>query len=93
MADAAVPIVEDVNRGPEILRVTGSLIGLTLILIAMRIWVRVRMIRQVGWDDYCVLTSMVSVDLPKSRRNWTINIKPVELGFSNCVFFADTRPF
>ncbi|KXJ86130.1 hypothetical protein Micbo1qcDRAFT_126622 [Microdochium bolleyi] len=64
MADptsAPLLVVPDVDRGPEILRLTCSLISLTLLIVITRIWVRARMIRQVGWDDYCVLAAMIII--------------------------------
>ncbi|KAJ1333315.1 hypothetical protein MN608_03305 [Microdochium nivale] len=60
MADPTAPplVLPDVDRGPEILRLTCSLISLTLLVVITRIWVRARMIRLVGWDDYCILAAM-----------------------------------
>ncbi|KAK8117730.1 uncharacterized protein PG998_006011 [Apiospora kogelbergensis] len=48
----------DVNRGPEILAVTGTLVGVTLCVVLLRIWVRLRLVRQLGWDDFFVVAAM-----------------------------------
>lgn len=48
----------DVNRGPEILAVTGTLVGATLCVVLLRLWVRLRMVRQPGWDDFFVAAAM-----------------------------------
>lgn len=50
----------DVNRGPEILAICGSLVGVALFTVALRIWVRAAMIKHVGWDDYIMVAAMVS---------------------------------
>ncbi|KAK8108920.1 hypothetical protein PG984_014721 [Apiospora sp. TS-2023a] len=52
------PPPPDVNRGPEILAVTGTLVGLTLCVVLLRLWVRLRMVRQLGWDDFFVAAAM-----------------------------------
>lgn len=49
----------DVNRGPEILAVCGSLCGLALLTVVLRIWVRASMIKHVGWDDWVMVAAMV----------------------------------
>lgn len=53
------PPPPDVNRGPEILAVTGTLVGVTLCVVLLRLWVRVRMVRQLGWDDFFVAAAML----------------------------------
>ncbi|KAK8022568.1 hypothetical protein PG993_013335 [Apiospora rasikravindrae] len=52
------PPPPDVNRGPEILAVTGTLVGATLCVVLLRLWVRVRLVRQLGWDDFFVAAAM-----------------------------------
>ena len=60
MADTdAIPVPPDVNRGGEILTVCGTLVALSLVVVALRIWVRARMIRQVGLDDWTMIAAMV----------------------------------
>jgi L-lactate permease len=62
MADApAMP--PDENRGPEILAVCGSLVGLALIVVALRIWVRAKMVRHMGSDDWAIIAAMVCTNV------------------------------
>ncbi|KAK3938962.1 hypothetical protein QBC46DRAFT_155181 [Diplogelasinospora grovesii] len=57
MADTQ-PLPPDENRGPQILAICGSMVGLTLALVLLRVWVRVRMIRSFGWDDIFMVAAM-----------------------------------
>ncbi|KAM0323157.1 hypothetical protein ACHAQA_009007 [Verticillium albo-atrum] len=59
--DESIPLPPDVNRGPEILGVCGALVGLALVFVVLRIWVRVKLIRQLGWDDYCMMAAMAVI--------------------------------
>jgi hypothetical protein len=59
MADST-SIPPDYNRGPQILAVCGSLVTLTLIVGLLRLYVRIRIIREVGVDDYLMMGAMVS---------------------------------
>ncbi|KAK8076274.1 hypothetical protein PG994_003546 [Apiospora phragmitis] len=52
------PPPPDVNRGPEILAVTGTLVAATLCVVLLRLWVRLRLVRQLGWDDFFVAAAM-----------------------------------
>ncbi|EEY15739.1 conserved hypothetical protein [Verticillium alfalfae VaMs.102] len=56
--DGATPLPADVNRGPEILGVCGAMVGLALVFVVLRVYVRVAIIRQLGWDDYCMIVAM-----------------------------------
>ena len=58
MADAA-EMPPDENRGPEILAVCGALVGLALVVVLLRIYVRARMVRHVGVDDWTIIAAMV----------------------------------
>jgi hypothetical protein len=55
------PTFPDVNRGPEILAICGSLVAITLVMVVLRIWVRATMIKKVGWDDHCMIAAMVRI--------------------------------
>ncbi|KAK4141769.1 uncharacterized protein C8A04DRAFT_38813 [Dichotomopilus funicola] len=57
MADAPMP--PDENRGPEILAVCGALVGLALVVVLMRLFVRYKMVRHVGMDDWVIIGAMV----------------------------------
>ncbi len=58
MADVA-DLPPDVNRGPEILAICGSLVGLALLAVLMRIYVRATMVKHVGADDWTIIAAMV----------------------------------
>ncbi|TDZ15568.1 hypothetical protein Cob_v011515 [Colletotrichum orbiculare MAFF 240422] len=47
----------DIDRGPQILAICGSLVGVSVVIVALRIWVRARIVRLVSWDDYCMVAA------------------------------------
>ena len=55
----AVDMPPDENRGPEILAVCGALVGLALVVVLLRVYVRARMVRHLGIDDYTIIGAMV----------------------------------
>ncbi|KAF3809692.1 hypothetical protein GCG54_00005233 [Colletotrichum gloeosporioides] len=60
MADA-LELPPDINRGPEILATCGSLVGISVVIVMMRIYVRAKIVRLVGWDDWCILAATVVI--------------------------------
>ncbi len=63
MADSAAETTPDENRGPEILAVCGSLVGLAMVVVALRMWVRARIVQHIGADDWTILGAMVCLRL------------------------------
>ncbi|KXH29103.1 hypothetical protein CSIM01_02172 [Colletotrichum simmondsii] len=59
--DDSVPFPPDINRGSEILVVCGSLVGLSVAVVILRIWVRAKMVRLVGLDDYFMIAATVTI--------------------------------
>lgn len=60
MADAAAAkMPPDENRGPEILAICGSLVGIAMLVVMLRMWVRARIVQHVGPDDWTILAAMV----------------------------------
>lgn len=51
----------DEDLGPKIIATICSLVCLSTVFVAMRLYVRVRMIRATAIDDYLVVTSLVSL--------------------------------
>lgn len=49
----------DVSRGPQILAICGSLVGLAIVFVFLRLWVRIKIIHQVGSDDYFIAAAAV----------------------------------
>ncbi|KAF3343320.1 hypothetical protein VDGL01_10340 [Verticillium dahliae] len=56
--DGATPLPADVNRGPQILGICGAMVGLALVFVVLRVYVRVAIIRKLGWDDHCMIVAM-----------------------------------
>ncbi|KAB5560195.1 integral membrane protein, partial [Coniochaeta sp. 2T2.1] len=48
----------DINRGGQILAICGTLTALCLVIVVLRTWVRARIIRQVGADDWTMIAAM-----------------------------------
>ncbi|POR30971.1 Uncharacterized protein TPAR_08825 [Tolypocladium paradoxum] len=58
MTDVSTAIPPDVNRGPQILAVCGSMVGLALLVVGLRMWYRAVVRKNVAWDDYCMAAAM-----------------------------------
>lgn len=58
--DLAPPPDGDVNKGPIVLSITYSTTAIALFVVSMRMWVRIRIVKSVGWDDYTILLAAVS---------------------------------
>lgn len=53
------PPAGDVNKGPGII---GTLVATTstcIVVVALRFWVRRRIVKIVGWDDWTILLALV----------------------------------
>ena len=48
------------DKGPTLLKIVCVLGGFVVILVSLRAFVRVRIIRHVGWDDCLLLLAAVS---------------------------------
>ncbi|KAF2496333.1 hypothetical protein BU16DRAFT_609132 [Lophium mytilinum] len=58
MATPPIPNYPNENAGPTILATCGTVTALALITLAIRLFVRIRMIRNVGWDDYTMIVAV-----------------------------------
>ena len=47
------------NRGPLLIGVFGAGVGVATILVALRLWIRVKMLQKTGWDDWLISGSLV----------------------------------
>ena len=54
------------NAGPTILAVTLTVAIIALVTLVVRLYVRTKMIRNVGWDDYVMIIAMLIVRAPQS---------------------------
>ena len=64
MATTALPPMTpeymNANRGPAFVAVFSAGLAVAIVLVALRLWVRFKVVRKVGADDYVMLASMVS---------------------------------
>lgn len=54
------PTQPNTSRGPKAVAVTGTFLFLSLALLALRLYVRLRITRFPGWDDLLVVIAAVS---------------------------------
>ena len=47
------------NKGPQILLACGICVGVALVMVVLRVVVRLKVLRNIGWDDYCIIAAMV----------------------------------
>jgi hypothetical protein len=57
----------DASRSRAILVVTSVFLGISLVSVALRIFVRTRIVRAFGWDDSIMVLAMVSTAPPLPR--------------------------
>lgn len=57
--------VDPIQRGPALMAVDLTLLGLALICVALRLYVRIAWLHKSWWDDYIMV--MASVCLPAAR--------------------------
>lgn len=60
MASPATDLPPNVNKEPAILIACGICVGVALVMVAMRVVVRLKVLRNIGPDDYCIIAAMVS---------------------------------
>ena len=61
----AVPDNGDVDKGWAILSVCWAFVLCALVSTALRVWVRIKLTRNIGWDDHIMTLAMVR--FPRSR--------------------------
>lgn len=49
----------DVNKGPQILIACGICVAVALGMVILRLFVRLKILRNIGWDDYFIAAAMV----------------------------------
>ena len=50
---------EDVSNGPGIIAVVGTFTGISALFVAARLYVRIKLMRNLGSDDYLIVLAMV----------------------------------
>lgn len=58
------------GRGATIVAVVGSLTGISAIFVAARLFVRFKMNRKLGLDDYLIILAMVGPRKTITQRAW-----------------------
>lgn len=64
MASQYPPGYLEQDKGPKILAVLWTLTGLTTIMVVARIWIRIKILKNFGIDDYLIFIAMVCCILP-----------------------------
>ena len=54
-----ITMTGDDNKGPMFVVVFGSLVAIAILLVVLRIWVRIKIIRKLGLDDWIMMASLV----------------------------------
>lgn len=70
------------NHGPTINIVVAITTSIALVIVAVRMWVRIAMVRSVGGDDYWIATAMVL-----SFAGWMVTIPQVHYGAGRHAFY------
>jgi hypothetical protein len=63
MADDHSPAVAAENKGPNILVPMWALTALTTVIVIARVWIRARVVKNMGPDDWLIMVSMVRSNL------------------------------
>ena len=50
---------EDVSDGPAIIAIVGTFTGISALFVAARLYVRIKLMRNIGLDDYLIVLAMV----------------------------------
>lgn len=57
---------DDVSNGAAIITIVGTFTGLSALFVAARLYVRIKLMRNIGLDDYLIVLAMVRP--PSSRE-------------------------
>ena len=64
----AVPDNGDVDKGWAILSTCWALVAVAFVSTITRIWIRARLTRNLGWDDFFISLAMVNCLFPRFLR-------------------------
>ena len=56
----------EVNHGTSMIAIVGTFTSLSALFVAARLYVRIRLLRNLGLDDYLIVLAMVSLAGPCS---------------------------
>ncbi|KAM7203289.1 hypothetical protein V8F33_002280 [Rhypophila sp. PSN 637] len=71
--DLVEPPDGDVNKGPIVLAITYVTTSIALLAVAMRMFVRVKVVKSVGWDDYAILLASAMAILVLAWEIMSVN--------------------
>ena len=61
--------MDDPNRGPELVSITVVITAIAIAFTILRLYVRVKVIHKLGWDDLLIVLSTVpELYLPNFKR-------------------------
>lgn len=60
MSNTNIALPPDHDKGPTILLSCGICVGVALSMVGLRVFVRLKYIQSVSWDDYTIVAAMVS---------------------------------
>ena len=66
----SLPAGGDIDKGWTILAVCWAFVLCAFISTALRVWVRARLTRNLGWDDAVMALAMISTTLSQSAGNY-----------------------
>ena len=62
MESVTPPPQGNIDKGPAIIAATCVVVGLTIIVVALRLVIRIWIIKSVWWDDWTILFAIVRHD-------------------------------
>ncbi|KAM7212514.1 hypothetical protein V8F06_012095 [Rhypophila decipiens] len=71
--DLVEPPDGDVNKGPIVLAITYVTTSIALLAVAMRMFVRIKVVKSVGWDDYAILLASAMAILVLAWEIMSVN--------------------
>ncbi len=77
-----VPTDGDRNQGPTVEVVTWVFTSIALITVLLRLFTRLRLTRNPGWDDFWIVIAMVNVTVPGSSPTETLTIPHLVFQFN-----------
>lgn len=62
------PKTLDINRGPVVVAILWTETAVAVIIVSMRFYART-MIKRISWDDWLMLVTLVSINVPMSATS------------------------
>lgn len=75
------------NRGPEILAVSWVFTSLAIIVVSLKLFTRTYILHGLGWDDFFIFLSLVSILLVSVKDFTESNRYARDAGIDNNMYF------